>query len=178
MSKKKYPPRIKRFEDLSKNSKARCTNLMYVIYKDQMKEGFSDEEAHNRVTELLNSRGILLFPDNAAKRYDHKKNHFSKRIKRDNVPANLRKMEAILQQATKTINTLEESIFDLKHMQDDIQKLADYYGSKQWRKDFEADEQGLYPEDLKRGVLSEDGIYNLLERNKEVIEIVKLFLEE
>lgn len=126
----------------------------------------------------MNSRGILLFPDNAAKRYDHKKNHFSKRIKRDNVPANLRKMEAILQQATKTINTLEESIFDLKHMQDDIQKLADYYGSKQWRKDFEADEQGLYPEDLKRGVLSEDGIYNLLEKNKEVMEMVKLFLEE
>lgn len=40
MSKKKHPPRIKRFEDLSKNSKAKCTNLMYVIYKDQMKEGF------------------------------------------------------------------------------------------------------------------------------------------
>ena len=176
MSNKKHPPRIKRFEDLSKNSKARCTNLMYVIYKDQMKEGFSDEEAHNRVTELLNSRGILLFPDNAAKRYDHKKNHFSKRIKRDNVPANLRKMETILQQATKRLNTIEESIFDLKHMQDDIQKLADYYGSKQWRKDFEADEQGLYPEDLKRGVLSEDGIYNLLERNKEVMEMIKSFL--
>lgn len=87
-------------------------------------------------------------------------------------------MEAILQQATKTINTLEESIFDLKHMQDDIKKLADYYGSKQWRKDFEADEQGLYPEDLKRGVLSEDGIYNLLERNKKVMELVKSFLEE
>ncbi len=52
------------------------------------------------------------------------------------------------------------------------------YGSKQWRKDFEADEQGLYPEDLKRGVLSEDGIYNLLERNKEVMEMVRLFLEE
>ena len=106
MSKKKYPPRIKRFEDLSKNSKAKCTNLMYVIYKDQMKEGFSDEEAHNRVTELLNSRGILLFPDNAAKRYDHKKTHFSKRIKRDNVPANLRKMETILQQATKIMHSI------------------------------------------------------------------------
>ena len=42
--------------------------------------------------------------------------------------------------------------------------MSDYHGSKQWRKDFEADEQGLYPEDLKRGVLSEDGVYNLLEQ--------------
>ena len=72
MSKKKSPPQMKRFEDLKKNSKARCTNLMYVIYKEQMKEGYSDDEAHARVAELLKSRGILLFPENAAQRYDHK----------------------------------------------------------------------------------------------------------
>lgn len=178
MSKQSKPPKIKRFEDLKKNSKARCTNLMYVIYKEQIKEGYSDEEAHARVTKLLNSRGILLFPENAAKRYDHKKGHFAKRLKRGNVPDNLNKMEAILQQATQTLNTLEASIFDLQHMQDDIQKLSDYYGSKQWRKDFEADEQGLFPEDLKRGVLSEDGIYDLLERNKEVMGKLKMFFEE
>lgn len=46
------------------------------------------------------------------------------------------------------------------------------------RKDFEADEQGLYHENLRRGVLSEDGIYNLLERNKEVMEMLKPFLDE
>lgn len=31
-----------------------------------------------------------------------------------------------------------------------------------WREDFEADEDGMLPADLKRGVLSEEGIYNLL----------------
>lgn len=51
--------------------------------------------------------------------------------------------------------------------------MSDYYGSKQWREDFEADEQGLYPEDLKRGVLSEDGVYNLLEQNKEIMDVLK-----
>ena len=90
----------------------------------------------------------------------------------------INKMEAILQQATQTLNTLEASIFDLQHMQDDIKKLSDYYGSKQWRRDFEADEQGLFPEHLRRGVLSEDGIYNLLERNKEIMDKLKLFFEE
>ena len=32
------------------------------------------------------------------------------------------------------------------------------------------DEQGKLPRDLKRGVLSEDAIYNLLERNRELLE--------
>lgn len=31
-----------------------------------------------------------------------------------------------------------------------------------WRADFEADEEGELPADLPRGVLSEDGIYNVL----------------
>jgi hypothetical protein len=91
---------------------------------------------------------------------------------------NLEKMETIYQKTTETLNALETDICDLQHMQEDIQKLSDYYGSKQWRKDFEADEQGLYPEDLKRGVLSEDGIYNLLERNKEIMEVLKPYLSE
>ncbi|MBP3197259.1 MAG: DUF4298 domain-containing protein [Butyrivibrio sp.] len=87
-------------------------------------------------------------------------------------------MEAIYQKANETIKALEANIFDLQHMQDDLQKLSDYYGSKQWRKDFEADEQGLYPEDLRRGVLSEDGVYNLLEQNKEIMEVLKPYLTE
>ena len=32
------------------------------------------------------------------------------------------------------------------------------------------DETGKFPEKLKRGVLSEDGIWNMLERNKELLE--------
>ena len=37
-----------------------------------------------------------------------------------------------------------------------------YYTSGVWRQDFEDDEVGLLPADLKRGVLSEDGIWDLL----------------
>lgn len=40
--------------------------------------------------------------------------------------------------------------------------LDEYYASGQWLKDFEADEAGLLPADMKRGVLSEDGVYDLL----------------
>lgn len=54
-----------------------------------------------------------------------------------------------------------------------ISILEAYYTSPAWRTDFEADEAGLLPPDLKRGVLSEDGIYNLLEEYKRVEEEVK-----
>ena len=40
--------------------------------------------------------------------------------------------------------------------------LAEYYDSKEWIQDFSDDEAGLLPKDLKRGVLSEDGLWNLL----------------
>lgn len=42
-------------------------------------------------------------------------------------------------------------------------ELSNYYNSDEWKRDFATDEAGLLPKDLKRGVLSEDGIYNLLE---------------
>lgn len=43
-----------------------------------------------------------------------------------------------------------------------LQRLTDYYESGQWLSDYELDERGLLPSDLKRGVLSEDGVYDLL----------------
>ena len=43
-----------------------------------------------------------------------------------------------------------------------LNTLILYYEGGQWLKDYEADEKGLLPENLKRGVLSEDGVYNLI----------------
>ena len=43
-----------------------------------------------------------------------------------------------------------------------LRTLTDYYDGGKWRQDFELDERGYLPPDLKRGVLSEDGVYNLL----------------
>ena len=46
---------------------------------------------------------------------------------------------------------------------DQLKALSEYYSSDSWKRDYAADEAGLLPKDLKRGVLSEDGIYTLLE---------------
>lgn len=56
---------------------------------------------------------------------------------------------------------------DSKLLNDDnvkmmIQELSDYYFNGEWLKDYELDENNHFPKDLKRAVLSEDAIYNLL----------------
>ena len=56
-----------------------------------------------------------------------------------------------------------------------IRELDEYYGSDTWKQDFAADEAGTLPADLKRGVLSEDGIYNVLEQWRERREGSLLF---
>ena len=53
---------------------------------------------------------------------------------------------------------------------EDYEVLKGYMESGKWRKDFEADEKGKLPAGLKRGVLSEDGLYNLLEDVRGLLE--------
>ncbi len=59
------------------------------------------------------------------------------------------------------------SAVSLKAIKEDVAELSKYYGSELWKLDFAADEAGKLPPDLKRGVLSEDGIWNLLSDYRE-----------
>ena len=54
-----------------------------------------------------------------------------------------------------------EEAFD-RHSADDMPILAAYMDSGDWLRDYTADEQGRIPKDMKRGVLSQDGLYNLI----------------
>lgn len=59
-----------------------------------------------------------------------------------------------------------EKLFDeasVSHDPEKLRLLDAYYTSGQWRDDYEADERGELPPDLKRGVLSQDALYDLLE---------------
>ena len=64
-------------------------------------------------------------------------------------------------------DALEKYEQELEH----INQLAEYYESSDWLHDFEDDESGLIPEDIDRGALSEDGIYDLLTDQKNVEDI-------
>lgn len=59
-----------------------------------------------------------------------------------------------------------ERLYDAAAAMNDPEALAlleAYCTSGEWREDYEADERGELPPDLKRGVLSQDALYDLLE---------------
>ena len=77
-------------------------------------------------------------------------------------------MERLLDEATAAVGQMEEALERYEAAQEAVERLAGYLDSEDWRRDFADDEKGLLPQDLKRGVLSEDGIWNLLEDNREL----------
>ena len=83
------------------------------------------------------------------------------------------RMETLFDKSQEVVNRLSQALEDFAALQADLDELEAYYTSPQWRKDFEADEAGKLPKDLKRGVLSEDGLWNLLEDYHQLKEQVK-----
>ena len=71
-------------------------------------------------------------------------------------------MEQILDEATEAVSSLSDALAKYSAVQDKLQELIAYYSSEQWRQDFDDDSAGKIPQNLKRGVLSEDAVYNLL----------------
>ena len=71
-------------------------------------------------------------------------------------------MEQLFDLAKEAMEEPRMSLDTYEKAQKAIAVLSEYYGSKDWKQDYADDEAGLLPKDLKRGVLSEDGIWNLL----------------
>ena len=70
-----------------------------------------------------------------------------------------------IERMEQCFDTLSEIVRDNREEPrfNELQKeLLEYYESGQWMYDYELDEKGVLPQNLKRGVLSEDGVYNLL----------------
>lgn len=79
------------------------------------------------------------------------------------------KMEERLDEFTGAVNALSEALEKYEAALPAWKKLLDYYGGGQWMSDYEADEAGKLPKDLKRGVLSEDAVYDLITDNRELV---------
>ncbi len=85
-----------------------------------------------------------------------KQNQLQKTIER------IQKMEAYFDKLCAVVKSNPQILKEDVNLQRMLQELRSYYESGQWLADFECDERGELPADLKRGVLSEDGVYNLL----------------
>ena len=71
-------------------------------------------------------------------------------------------MEQLFDRASEAVTELSAALDKYHAAQEAIATLSAYYGSNEWKQDHTDDEEGRLPNDLKRGVLSEDGIWNLL----------------
>lgn len=71
-------------------------------------------------------------------------------------------MEDIRTNYEKQLKEMEHVLDYIEKHLGDYRKLIHYYYSEQREKDLEDDENKLIPEELKRGVLSEDEIYDLM----------------
>ncbi len=71
-------------------------------------------------------------------------------------------MEDRYDELSRVLAALDEAVDEYEDFKSELDALRDYMDSGQWKDDYEADEAGQIPCDLKRGVLSEDGLYNLL----------------
>ena len=94
----------------------------------------------------------------------------------------IKTMEQHLDRASQAVIRLSAALDDYAEAQASIRELRAYFGSDDWKQDFADDEQALLPKDLKRGVLSEDGIWNVLEDSKalnvRMLELVTDILKE
>ncbi len=90
----------------------------------------------------------------------------------------INKMEKILNDSEKSFDEFEKTLEDFEKNQEKFGELEDYYFSEKWREDKKYDEQGKISKDIPTWVLSEDGIWNLSVRNKELgISLIKLGLK-
>ncbi|MBR2085311.1 MAG: DUF4298 domain-containing protein [Muribaculaceae bacterium] len=88
--------------------------------------------------------------------------------------ARIRTMEQRMNRAAAAVKRLSVALDKWETAQEDITALGEYYGSDLWQQDFADDEAGLLPADLKRGVLSEDGLWNLLVDVRELDILLKV----
>lgn len=74
-----------------------------------------------------------------------------------------------IQQMEQCFDTLQAAVANPAILQKDtsfrklLLTLTQYYEGGQWLRDYGLDEAGLLPPDLKRGVLAQDAVYNLMD---------------
>lgn len=71
-------------------------------------------------------------------------------------------MEQILDEAEAAVEELRKALERCCLLKSAVQELERYYTGPEWKQDYRDDCEGRLPESLKRGVLSEDAVYNLL----------------
>ena len=79
----------------------------------------------------------------------------------------IQRMEAIFDLLLQAWQEDPASLREDASIREKLDILVQYYESRLWLADFEKDEKGMLPKELKRGVLSEDAVYDFLREIKD-----------
>jgi hypothetical protein len=74
----------------------------------------------------------------------------------------IQKMEMALDEVATAHKALVAALTEFAVKQDQLAEQSSYYGSQDYHHDLAMDENGQLPSDLKRGVLSQDTVYDLI----------------
>ena len=80
----------------------------------------------------------------------------------------IKRYENMMNEVKEALQKADAAIEAYKQVRPKIRKLERYYTGSMWKKDFIASENGELPEDLLCGVLSEDGINDVLDEDLEL----------
>ena len=76
----------------------------------------------------------------------------------------IRQMELYFDTLQKALNENPDAFQNDTSLKEMLKVLIQYYEGGQWLSDYEMDEKGVLPQNLKRGVLSQDALYDFIER--------------
>ena len=82
-------------------------------------------------------------------------------------------MSRAMARVQKAVDALSRNLDRMEKLCATVAELDEYQRSGLWLKDFEADEAGSLPADVNRTVLSEDGLYNLLQEWEKLKRIIR-----
>ena len=92
----------------------------------------------------------------------------------------IKTMEEHLNKAEAAVKALSDALDLYTEAMESSETIDDYLVSDEWQQDFDDSEAGRLPKDLKCGVLSEDGIWNVVDTSRELncqmLEIVSTML--
>lgn len=90
----------------------------------------------------------------------------------------IRLMEEMLHCGCETVSMLQQALEQYETVLPRLRTLQAYYESPLWLQDYDADRAGCLPTDLRRGVLSQDAVYDLLRDNEHLLEHMAALAEQ
>ena len=87
---------------------------------------------------------------------------FFERIKLKIAVSRISKMEKVFDELQLAFSRLNKDFLSDKKLKQKLNRLISYYENGKWLKDYQLDEENKLPKNLKRGILSQDGIYDFL----------------